>query len=137
MKKDLDLDYIAKLERAIREKYGDEAIENPKKHWNEEKEIKHDEERNKFYKRKYFKKLASEKTEYKGFLIEKRVLDKKTERVCPVCESYSMSAADDIYMIKFDCCSDCYIQYVEHREERWESGWRPEIEVKTTEDFEN
>ena len=33
---------------------------------------------------------------------------------------------DDLYMNKFECCHTCYIQWVEGREERWESGWRPE-----------
>ena len=33
--------------------------------------------------------------------------------------------SDDLYMNKFDCCFNCYIQYVEGREARWHSGWRP------------
>ena len=36
MKKDLD--YIARLEKAIEEKYGKEAIINPKSNWTDEKE---------------------------------------------------------------------------------------------------
>ena len=31
-------EYVAKLEKAISQKYGDEAINNPKRFWNEEKE---------------------------------------------------------------------------------------------------
>ena len=35
--KETDLDYVAKLEKAIKKKYGEEAIQNPAKFWNEEK----------------------------------------------------------------------------------------------------
>ena len=38
---DKDWDYIAGVERAIKEKYGDAAIHNPKANWNEEKEKKY------------------------------------------------------------------------------------------------
>ena len=33
-----DLNEIVKIEKAISEKYGDEAIANPKQYWTEEKE---------------------------------------------------------------------------------------------------
>ena len=29
-------------------------------------------------------------------------------------------------MNRFECCSQCYINYVEFREDRWNSGWRPQ-----------
>ena len=32
-----DVNYIAKLEKAIAEKYGQEAIDNPRKFWDKEK----------------------------------------------------------------------------------------------------
>ncbi len=38
MKKDLDLNDIARFEKAIAKKYGPEAIENQRKHWNDETE---------------------------------------------------------------------------------------------------
>ena len=38
MKKDLN--DIAAIEKAIKQKYGDDAIQNPKKHWDQEKEKK-------------------------------------------------------------------------------------------------
>tara|TARA_B100001094_G_C18111891_1_gene761673 strand:- start:572 stop:988 length:417 start_codon:yes stop_codon:yes gene_type:complete len=125
MKKDLD--FIAKLEKAIQDKYGEDAIQNPKKYWNEEKEIEHDKHRKEFYKRKYFKKLKTTKENYKGFLVNKKLLTKDNERHCPVCGEYSFDGEDDFYMTRFSCCFKCYIQYVEHREERWSSGWRPHI----------
>jgi len=30
-------------------------------------------------------------------------------------------------MNKYNCCYNCFIQYVHGREERWKSGWRPNI----------
>jgi len=31
-------------------------------------------------------------------------------------------------MNKFDCCYKCYWQWVEGREDRWKTGWRPNKE---------
>ena len=36
--KDKDLNYIAALEKAIKKKYGDDAIQNPASYWDEDKE---------------------------------------------------------------------------------------------------
>ena len=36
-----DPDYLIKVEKAIQEKYGDEAIQNPKETWNQDKENKY------------------------------------------------------------------------------------------------
>ena len=30
-----------------------------------------------------------------------------------------------ISFIKYECCHGCYINYVEGREKRWKTGWRP------------
>ena len=29
-------------------------------------------------------------------------------------------------MNKYDCCFKCFVKYVEDREKRWSTGWRPE-----------
>ena len=127
MKSD-DPNFVVKLEKAIEKRWGTEAIENPKSHWTPEKEKKHSEEVKEFYKRKAFKDAKNSKEKFKGFLVSKKLLSKENERECPVCGSYSFSAKDDLYMSKFECCFRCYIQWVEDREERWESGWRPSKE---------
>ena len=44
MKKDLTFDDIAKIEQAIAKKYGEEAVQNPRKYWNDEKEEKYQEQ---------------------------------------------------------------------------------------------
>jgi len=117
-----DYNEIAKYEKAIKDKYGDEAIQNPKKLWDEEKEKSYLQDLRKFYNKKENTKQRLTKP---GFEIIQKKENKTASRECPVCGTYSMSNRDDLYMTKFQCCFECYIQHVEHREERWNSGWRP------------
>jgi hypothetical protein len=46
---------------------------------------------------------------------------------CPICNipMKNGSGGDDKTFFKWGCCRYCYIEFVEHREERWQSGWRP------------
>ena len=120
--KNKDPDYIAKLEKAIAEKYGKETIAHPKADWDDEKEQEYLKELKTNYRRL---NETQEKEEVNGVLISKELLNKKTNRSCPTCNSYSFKSRDDLYMTKFGCCFNCYIQFVEGREERWATGWRP------------
>ena len=117
-----DLNEIAKIEKAIKKKYGSEAIQNPKANWNKEKEEKYLDQLKKFYNRNFRPKKSEQEN---GFLLKVRKTKTAVCRTCPVCGSYSFSSNDDVYMTKFECCFKCYIQYIEGREERWKSGWRP------------
>ena len=119
---DKNYNEIAKYEKAIKDKYGVEAIKNPKSGWDEEKEKLYLKDLKRFHSRKENTKKTKEK---EGFSFISKSKKETTTRTCPVCGSYSMKTKDDIYMIKFDCCFNCYIQYVEDREERWKTGWRP------------
>jgi hypothetical protein len=121
MKKDLN--YIAKLERAISKKYGEEAIQNPKSTWDPEKEKEYLRQLKELEHAR--KSVESEKVEIQGFLTEKKLLNRETDRICNTCSTYSFDLKDDIYMIKYDACFKCYIKYIEDREDRWKSGWRP------------
>lgn len=118
-----DYNYIAAVEKAIAEKYGKETVQDFKSTWDNKRE------------EEYLKQLQSarstgvkygEREDAGGFLVSKRVRNKDIERGCPVCKTYSFAPKDDIYMMRFDCCFRCYVQYVEDREPRWVSGWRPE-----------
>tara|TARA_R100000664_G_C2661822_1_gene77690 strand:- start:163 stop:534 length:372 start_codon:yes stop_codon:yes gene_type:complete len=120
--KKTDPDYIAKLEKAIADKYGKETIAHPKADWDDEKEMEYLNELKTNYRRL---NEEQEKEEVNGVLISKELLNKKTNRSCPTCNSYSFKSRDDLYMTKFGCCFNCYIQFVEGREERWATGWRP------------
>ena len=123
-----DTDYIAKIEKAIAQKYGEEATHNPRRFWNEDKEQEYIEQSQ--AEQKKFAKLAEsqDKVEQDGFLINKKLLTRDNNRTCPVCEKYSFHPRDDLYMNKFKACFDCYIQHIEGREERWATGWRPNKE---------
>ena len=121
-----DLNYIVKLEKAITDKYGDVAVQDPRSNWNEQKEQEYLEQIKQLSEKERELKQSSERVEKDGFFISKKLLNKESNRNCPVCGDYSFAIKDDLYMNKFDCCFRCYIKYVEGREERWSSGWRPD-----------
>ena len=107
-----DPDYAIKVEKAISDKYGVETIQHPAKNWNPQKE--------EIYLEQI--KLLNQKLDK----ISKKLLNKDSNRSCPVCNIYSFDTKDDVYMSKHQCCRNCYIKYVEDREDRWASGWRPD-----------
>ena len=120
-----DPNYVIKVEKAIADKYGADTVQHPAKDWTPEKEQAYIEQLELFNKK--LRKLSekTEKVEVQGVLISKKLLNKDSNRVCSTCETYSFNSKDDIYMNKYDCCFQCYIQWVENREERWATGWRP------------
>ena len=129
-----NLNNIAAIEKAMAKKFGKETIPNPKSLRTDEKEKEYLEELKEFYLKKRKKTEDTQKIDEHGFLLAKNLITKKSKRGCPVCEIYSFDMRDDLYMNKFECCRQCYIQWVEHREERWLAGWRPSDEdnEKTT-----
>jgi hypothetical protein len=130
MTKEKDWDYIARLEKAIKTKYGTEAILNPSSNWTEEKEQQYIEQLKEFAKKENIRKEQTDKVEKDGFFIAKNLITKKSKRKCPICGIYSFKARDDLYRNKYDCCFKCFIQWVENREERWLEGWRPNNDKK-------
>ena len=122
---DKDPNYIPKLEKAIAQKYGQEAVDNPRKFWDEQKEQEYIKQSQEIKKRQQKINEQKEKVEQHGFLINKKLLTKENNRTCPVCKKYSFRPQDDLYLNKFECCFVCYVQWIEDREERWKSGWRP------------
>jgi hypothetical protein len=124
------LNKIAEIERAIAKKFGKEAITNPKSLWTDEKEEEYLEQLKEFYKEECKKKEQKEKVEKDGFFLPKNLITKENKRKCPVCGVFSFEIRDDLYMNKFECCFDCYIQHVQANEDRWLKGWRPNHETK-------
>jgi hypothetical protein len=122
MKKDLN--YVAALEKAISEKYGEQTIINPKSLWDTEKEKEYIEQ----VKAVYHSERKEEKIEIDGILVTKKLLNKTENRNCQACNTYSFNRDNDIYLSKYSACRRCYIEYVEGREERWKQGWRPNTE---------
>lgn len=130
MKKDLN--YIAAVEKAIKKKYGSEAIDNPAKFWDEEKEKDYLEQLEELVTIQRGREDELDTENVDGVLITHKLLNKEVNFNCPVCLSKINTINDDIYMIKFSCCEKCFIQHVEHREQRWKEGWRPKDVRKNT-----
>ena len=124
MSKKLDWDYVASVEKAIAEKYGKETVQDFRNDWDEQKE------------KEYLAQLKEvnqkenapdqDKVEVDGILFSKKVVERKSDRTCPVCKTYSFSMKDDLYMNRFKSCQMCYYDFVHDREERWQDGWRPD-----------
>jgi len=122
--KQKDPNYAVKVEQAIEKKYGKKTVQHPKQDWDDEKEKKYLSQLKEIHNKQIIEE-DYDKEEVNGVLIPKKLIMKNSNRSCPVCSSYSFKAKDDVYMTKFSCCYKCYIQWVEDREERWKTGWRP------------
>jgi len=119
-----DPNYVVKIEQQIQKKYGEKATQHPKKDWTAQKEQEYLIQ----LKEVYHKELREEdldKVEVSGVFVPRKLINKNSSRSCPICSIYSFKSNDDVYMSKFDCCEKCYIQWVEDREDRWLTGWRP------------
>lgn len=125
MKKDLNS--IAALEKAIAEKYGNEAAINPKSLWTPQKEIEYLNQSKQAQVKEALSEKTQEKVEFSGILIAKKLLNKNTDRHCQFCKCYSFDRNDDLYFTKFRTCYKCFVVYIDGREERWANGWRPEV----------
>ncbi len=123
--KNKNLNKIAAFEKAIAEKYGDEAVLNPRSNWDEEKEKQYQEQVRKLYNKKLKKDEQSEKVDLNGIKVAKKLLNRESIKTCSVCGEFPKKSLDDVCLIKFECCNKCYIKHVEHREQRWAEGWRP------------
>ncbi len=122
-------DKIAKIEKAVKEQYGEETVKNPKADWDDEAEAKYLEQLKQMAEKERLWRSKTEKVEVReGVFVSKKLLKPEdgAARVCPVCKKYSFSSKDDLYMSKFECCWSCYVDYVQDREERWNEGWRPQ-----------
>ena len=121
-----DIEYVGKVEKAIADKYGEESVVNPRSLWDEEKEedyIKQAEEN----AEKYYKKEEDDDIiEKDGIFVSKKLLNKSNTDNCNVCKKYMLSSKDKVYLSKWESCYSCYIKWIEGREERWLSGWRPQ-----------
>ena len=108
-----DTNYIASVEKAIAAKYGKETVQDFRSEWSEEKE-------------KDYLSSLKKRNKTKDILIPAtKKTDPTVSRTCPVCETYSFSSKDDLYMIRYQCCFQCYLEHVVAREDRWKSGYRP------------
>lgn len=104
-----DLNYIVKLERAIKERYGDEVIQPPQ--WSEEKESEYQNQLKKIFLRRHsFQK--EEIIEKNGYYVESKLFNKDKTKICPKCKKYTKYIQDDLFLLKFGCCYFCYLNFL-------------------------
>jgi len=123
-------DQIAAVEKAISEKYGAEAVQNPRANWNEEKEKEYLQQMKALYRKTKRNDESSEKIDVNGIKVSKKLLNRESIQSCPVCGQFPKKSMDNVCLVKFECCHGCYIKFVEGREERWSKGWRPDENYK-------
>jgi len=123
-----NIEYIGKVEKAISDKYGQEAVVNPRSLWDEEKEKEYKEQVRENAEKYYKKDEDSDVIENNGIFISKKLLNKRNSSSCDVCNKYMLDIRDKVFMAKWECCHECYVKWVEDREERWLSGWKPKKE---------
>ena len=92
----------------------------------DEKEKEYLSQMREFYKKIDKSDTQQEKIEINGIKVSKKLLNRESLQSCPVCGSFPKKSMDDVCFVKFDCCFECYVKYVEGREERWQKGWRPD-----------
>ena len=124
--KDKDFNQIAQIEKAIKQKYGNEAVANPHANWDEVKEKEYLRQMKEFYQKTKRNEEWQDKIDINGIKVSKKLLNRESLKGCSVCGKFPEKSLDDVCLIKFECCHTCYIKFVEDREERWETGWRPD-----------
>lgn len=120
-----DIEYVGKVEKAIADKYGEEATVNPCSLWDEEKEEEYLEQAKENAEKYYETEKESDIVEKDGIFISKKLINKSNANSCPVCSKYLTGTRDNVYILKWECCKNCYVKWVEDREDRWKDGWRP------------
>ena len=78
MSKNEDPNYVVKVEAAIKEKYGEEAIQNPKKFWNQDKEKEYLKQLKEFYRKKEEK--SQDKDKVGDVYVSKKVIKQRVEQ---------------------------------------------------------
>ena len=125
MKNRKDPNIIAAIEKAIAEKYGKDTVQDFRNEWEEDKEKEYLNQLKEMRVRRDKFSTSKEEITVGDVKIKKRPDRQKEDRSCPVCKTYSFSRRDDLYMNRFKCCYDCYVDFIEYREEAWKSGERP------------
>ena len=127
-----DYNYMAAMEKAVAEKYGKEAVQDFRSQWTDLNEKQYLEQLRARQRLRDKTRDDNPRVEIDGIIIRKKVDFEKNNRTCPICKTYSFSSRDDLYMNRFESCHRCYIDFVEHREDRWNKGWKPTEEQVMT-----
>lgn len=69
-------------------------------------------------------------TSKRDFIVGGNVLMTPELRVptwCPICQGLMKGRSTSTFY-DFGACVNCFIFFIEGREERWKSGWRPSLQ---------
>ena len=124
-----DQDYIVAVEKAICEKYGEDASRDVRYFWDKDKEAEYKKQLKELSVKSSEQARNKEQIEKNGYLLLKKNIKTKLHVNCPLCSERTRKIFDDVKIEKFGCCQKCYIDFVEDREDRWDSGWRPDKET--------
>lgn len=111
MTKNRDPDFLIRLEKALEEKFGKEAVQNVKASWTIEDERKFLQQVAEMKEQTKDKKIEFD--EINGILIQKDLF--RRDSSCPRCKNYSFKMSDDFYITRYGCCEVCFIKHIEGR----------------------
>ena len=111
-----DPNYIAALEKAITEKYGEKAALNPKAGWDPEKEARYQEEVKQAYRKEREALDTQQLKEIDGVLVSSKLFNKNIDRQCQLCKKYSFYRYDDLFLTKYSCCQICYLDKIKDKQ---------------------
>jgi hypothetical protein len=55
--------------------------------------------------------------------------NEKEDFFCNICQFPLTNYLDFKYNKEYNCCNECYLQFVEARRKEWKEGWRPDKTV--------
>ena len=122
-------DYIAAVEKAISKKYGENTSRDIRYFWDKDKEKIYKKQLKQLSKKSLEEGRNKKQIEKNGYLLLKKNRKSKLHANCPLCSERTQKIFDDIKIEKYECCQRCFIDFVEDREDRWDSGWRPDKEI--------
>lgn len=101
----------------IKERLGAEAVQEVMENWSEEDEQIY------LYQKKQVKtkdlqylKKAERQNNLSEMSLKEVVTQTDAKRKCNECNKFSFKVMDDIYMLKYNCCQNCFIKRKEQAE---------------------
>ncbi|NJN96317.1 MAG: hypothetical protein HC875_20480 [Anaerolineales bacterium] len=99
-----DKETASRIIEEIGKKFGEKCNTNPKDFWNEEKEKKFQED-----KKSIEINEKEEITETDKLIVKKKLfITKKDNNNCPLCKRFNLGIRDEVCLIKFNMCENCY-----------------------------
>ena len=117
-----DPNQLLNIEKAIKEKFGEKTIQNPKSNWDIEKEKDYLLQLKEMSRKEISSDKQEETIELNGVLLSKKLFNKENDKICIICKKYSFKKNDDVYLSKYNTCFKCFIEKIEGREEKWKAN---------------